>query len=95
MRIKQLHNATSKTTILNNAHSVSLGMGQLFERWGEIPDHDNLNLKEDIALLGTFDGRNLAVLARSGGVKPGSGKQPDPIACGAGLAAFLVRGYRQ
>jgi hypothetical protein len=95
MLLSQLRNSTSKNIILNNVHDLDKGMGQLFERWGAKLDHDRLNIVQDIALVGKLNAANLTVLARAGGVAPGSGGLPDPVACGAGLAAFLVAQHLQ
>jgi len=88
-----LRHSTTKLVILNNQHASpdkAAGMGQLFERWGESPDHDGLNLTQDIALLGKLQTAGLTTLARAGGVAPGSSHAPSSIACGTGLAAFLI-----
>ena len=87
--------STDKHIILNNAYRLSAsanqsGAGQLFERWGESPDHDGLNLIQDMALLQRLHGNGQITLARAGGVRPGSGDKPDPKLCASGLAAFLV-----
>jgi hypothetical protein len=89
--LAQLRNSTAKNVVLNNAYSTAgLGMGQLFERWGEFPSHDGLTLKQDMQLLSTLSSAGLTSLARAGGIRPGSGDKPDPNACGAALAEFLV-----
>jgi hypothetical protein len=95
MLLSQLRSCTSKNIILNNVHSFptasqKMGMGQLFERWGQQLDHDNLNIKQNLALEGSLNSANLTVLARAAGNTPGGGGLPDPVACGAGLAAFLM-----
>ena len=86
--LSELRNLTNKNIILNNAHGPH--SGQLFERWGNPLDHDGLNLQQDIQLLRNLSSKNITALARGGGVKPGSGGDPDPVACGAALAAFLI-----
>lgn len=90
-----LRQSTTKLVLLNNAHAApaaggSSGAGQLFERWGESPDHDGLNLKQDMALLGDLQSEGLITLARAGGVAPGSSPSANAAACGSGLAAFLL-----
>jgi hypothetical protein len=88
----ELGAATPKKLILNNAdRRGQRGMGQLFERWGESPDHDGLTLGQDIRALRRAATRGVTALARGGGMAPGS-PTPDPVACGAALAAFLVAG---
>jgi hypothetical protein len=78
----------SKLIVLNNRHGD--GEGQLFERWGNTLDHDLLNITQDIAQLTANSRAGVVSLARAGGAAPGSGTDPDPQACAAGLAAMLV-----
>lgn len=79
---------STKLIVLNNALDGA-GVGQLFERWGESPDHDNLTIPQDIARMQQISSAGLVSFARSGGVKPGSGDKPDPQTCAAGLAQML------
>ena len=85
--------AAKKQLIFNNAGMTGMA-GQLFERWGENPDHDGLGVLQDMALLENATAASNAgqlSLARAGGVRPGSapnGSAPD--VCGAGLAAMLL-----
>ena len=78
----------SKVIVLNNRHGD--GEGQLFERWGNLRDHDLLNITQDIAQLAANSRAGVVSLARGGGGTPGSGDYPDPQACAASLAAMLV-----
>ena len=78
----------TKLIVLNNQLDGQ-GMGQLFERWGESPDHDNLTILEDIARMQDYSSKGLVSFARSGGVKPGTGDKPDAQTCAAGLAQML------
>jgi hypothetical protein len=91
--LAQLRNSTTKNVILNNAHALTaagVGMGQLFERWGEFPSHDGLNLKQDMRLLRDLSTQGLTTLARAGGAPPGTHPVADPVVCGSGLAEFLI-----
>jgi hypothetical protein len=88
MMLSQLRNSSSKNVILNNVHVFH--SGQLFERWGNPIDHNRLDVKQDIELLRSLSSQGVTALARAGGTTPGSAIVPDPVACGAGLAAFLV-----
>ena len=90
-----LRSSTAKLVLLNNAHAApaaagGAGMGQLFERWGELDDHDELDLADDMKLLGELQTDGLITLARAGGVTPGSSPSANAAACGSGLAAFLI-----
>jgi len=78
----------TKVIVLNNRHGD--GEGQLFERWGNLEDHDLLNITQDIAQLAANSRAGVVSLARAGGSAPGSADYPDPQACAAGLAAMLV-----
>jgi hypothetical protein len=79
---------SAKLIVLNNALD-GVGEGQLFERWGESPDHDNLTIAQDLARMQHISSAGLFSFARSGGVKPGSGDKPNPQICAAGLAQML------
>jgi len=92
-----LRASTSKNIVLNNEYvfpsDKMAGMGQLFERFGASPaDHDGLTISQDMQLLSKLNKFNLTALARAGGATPSTnhGKDPDPVACGAGLAEFLI-----
>jgi len=90
--ITALGEATKKVIILNNADKRGhRKMGQLFERWGANPDHDDLSLQADVrALQRASSTPGVISLARAGGVQPGSNTTSDPVACGASLAAYLI-----
>ena len=84
--------AAKKQLIFNNAGIIGMA-GQLFERWGNNPDHDNLSVLQDIQLLeNATDASNAGQLslARAGGVRPGTSNGTSPEVCVAGLAAMLV-----
>ena len=86
--------ASKQRVILNNVNIISLQAGQLFERWGQYADHDNLSVQKDIALLeqlttASNDGELVALL-RAGGAAPGSVPGVPPAVCSASLAAMLL-----
>jgi hypothetical protein len=84
--------AAKKQLIFNNAGITGMA-GQLFERWGNKPDHDGMNVLQDMELLeNATDASNAGQLslARAGGVRPGSANASSPEVCGAGLAAMLL-----
>jgi hypothetical protein len=61
---------SGKTVILNNNHrdpGSTNGAGQLFERWGQAVDHDDLTLSEDVTLFKRLSSEGLTTLARCGG----------------------------
>lgn len=84
--------AMKKHLIYNNAGIIGMA-GQLFERWGENPDHDGLTVLDDMELLKNATAESNSgqySLARAGGVRPGTGNGTSPEICGAGLAEMLL-----
>lgn len=85
--------AAKKRVILNNVNIVGMA-GQLFERWGQLTDHDGLSVQKDIELLGNLtagsDGGKLLALVRAGGGTPGTASSSPPEVCAATLAAMLL-----
>lgn len=77
--------AMKKHLIYNNAGIIGMA-GQLFERWGENPDHDGLTVLDDMELLKNATAESNSgqySLARAGGVRPGTGNGTSPEICGA------------
>jgi hypothetical protein len=88
--------AAAKKQLIFNNNGIAGMAGQLFERWGNNPDHDGLTVQQDMELLENATGASNAgqlSLARAGGVRPGSDPTWNvsaPEICGAGLAAMLL-----
>ena len=84
--------AAKKQLIFNNNGIIGMA-GQLFERWAQNPDHDNLGVLKDLELLENATAASNAgqlSLARAGGVRSGTRHDEPPEICGAGLAAMLL-----